>query len=141
MKALQQTIAMAAMAGSLCVAGAAAASEPANPPKSATQMSAMRVMVDPETGEVRAPTDEELRALIAAEKAATQAQKPTVARSAAATAQQVLPAQKSVVRHKNGMVSVQLSQDTLSAIKVETDATGRTHLVHEGQTLKTAEDK
>jgi hypothetical protein len=141
MKALQHALAMAAMAGTLCVAGTALASEPATPPKpkSTAEMNAMRVMVDPETGEVRAPTDEELRALIAAEKSAAQAQ--GVARSAAPTARQVLPAQKSVVRHKNGMLSVRLSQDSLSAIKAETDASGKTRLVHQNETLTATEDK
>jgi hypothetical protein len=141
MKSLKQAIALAAMAG-LFTAGALA-EEPASQPAAATN--AMRVVVDPVTGEVRAPTDTELQALIAAEKAARAAEKAqrATSRAAATTAQQVMPEQKSVVRHPNGMVSMRMSQDSLSALKVEKDANGKTHLVHEGETLQSpkAEEK
>jgi hypothetical protein len=144
MKSLKHAIALAAMAGTLCAAGTALGEEPKNQP--AADMSAMRVVVDPQTGQVRAPTDDEFQALIKAEKeakAAEQSQRSLARAARPDTAQDVMPAQNNVVRHANGMVSVQMSQDSLSALKVQKDADGNTHLVHDGETLQSpkAEEK
>ena len=131
-----QCIALGAMAGMLCVSSLSSAAEPAATPKPKQEstMNAMRVVRDAATGEFRAPTTEELQALIAAERAAQQS--AAFARSATPTAQQVLPSEKSIVRHANGMVSMRLSQESLSALKVVTDAQGKAHVVHVGEVLQ-----
>jgi hypothetical protein len=140
MKSLQQAGALIALAGSLCIGASAFGSDaktstqsPDTTPSNGT-LNAARIVVDPETGEIRAPNAEELRALIAAQEAARQA--AGVARAAAPQARvlDVLPAQKSVVRHPNGMVSVKLSMDSLSALTVHADANGKSRLAHEGTT-------
>jgi hypothetical protein len=136
MRTMQCVIALGAMAGILCVSTGAGAAEPAAKPqqKQPAGLNAMRVVRDAATGELRAPTTEELQALLAAEQAARQS--TAFARSATPTAQQVLPAEKSIVRHANGMVSMQLSQESLSALKAMTDAQGKVHVVHDAPVLK-----
>src|SRR5262245_10422059 len=94
MKSLKQAIALAAMAG--LWTAAAFAADPAGQPAGATN--AMRVVVDPVTGEVRAPTDTELQALIAAEKAVRAAEKAqrAASRSAPAITEKVMPAERNI---------------------------------------------
>jgi hypothetical protein len=134
MKGLRQAVAIAAMAGSLCVAASANAedSNAAPDPGATSQMDALRVVVDKKTGKVRAPTEEELAALVAAQNAAKQnAAQARSARSASTLrAPMIMPTTKTVQRHQNGMVSARMSANTLSALKVETDADGHAHLVH-----------
>jgi hypothetical protein len=134
MKGLRQAVAIAAMAGSLCVAAAANAEESkaAPDPAAAPQMDALRVVVDKKTGKVRAPTEEELTALVAAQNAAKQnATQARAARTAASTrAPMIMPTSKTVQRHGNGMVSARMSVESLSALKVETDPQGHARLVH-----------
>lgn len=141
MKGLRQAVAIAAMAGSLCVAAQANASDStAAPDPQASQLDALRVVVDKKTGKVRAPTEEELAALVAAQNAAKQnAAQARVARSAtSARAPMIMPSSKIVQRHENGMVSARMSANTLSALKVETDAEGHAHLVHANEAQRTA---
>jgi hypothetical protein len=137
MKGLRQAVAIAAMAGSLCVAALANADESTAPPDpaAARQMDALRVVVDKKTGKVRAPTEEELAALVTAQKAAKQnaAQARTARAATASRAPMIMPATKTVQQHANGMVSARMSANTLSALKVETDADGHAHLVHADQ--------
>ncbi len=131
MKPAARAVALVAMAGTLCAASVFA-EESAVKPTSNKDASSMRVVVDPETGEVRAPTQEELLALIQAEQAvrATQ-QTARAARSAQAAAPtDLLPEVKSVQRHPNGMLSVKLPQDSLSLVTVVTDEQGKTRTVH-----------
>jgi hypothetical protein len=131
MKPAVRAVALVAMAGALCTAQNVLAEEPAKAPTS-KDTSALRVVVDPDTGEVRAPTSDELEALVKAQEAASAAR--SSARAAApAAATQILPAEKQIVRHANGMVSVQLSQESLSLIKAETDANGKTRTTHVGE--------
>ena len=133
MKGLRQAVAIAAMAGSLCVAALASADESAAAASGATaQMDALRVVVDKKTGKVRAPTEEELAALIAAQKAAQQnaAQARTARAATTVHAPMIMPATKTVERHGNGMVSARMSAESLSALKVEADAQGHARLVH-----------
>lgn len=138
MKPKACAVALVAMAGTLCAASVFA-EESAAPPTSNKTASAMRVVVDPETGEVRAPTEEELLALIQAEQAARATQRSARAlASQAATAPNVLPQAKAVHRHPNGMVSIQLSQESLSVVKVETDANGKARTVHANETSSVA---
>jgi hypothetical protein len=103
----------------------------------------LRVVVDPETGEVRAPTADELQALVAsqeaAQAAASSARSARAAAPAASTA--VLPAEKQVVRHSNGAVSVRLGLDSLSLVKIETAANGTAKTSHVGETRLPQEDK
>ena len=87
-------------------------------------MSSLRMVRDPATGEMRAPTTEELKGLLEAERQARAAQASSRARSVQNTAPEVLPAEKSVVKHANGMVSVKLGQESLTAIKAETTPNG-----------------
>jgi len=141
MKGLRQAVAIAAMAGSLCVAASVNADESkAAPDPSASQMDALRVVVDKKTGKVRAPTDEELAALVAAQNAAKQnATQSRAARSATTSrAPMIMPTTKTVQRHENGMVSARMSANTLSALKVETDAEGHAHLVHANEAHQAA---
>ncbi len=133
MNGLREAVAIAAMAGSLCVAAAADADSQATPaPEPAAHMNSLRVVVDKHTGKVRAPTEEELAALIAAQKAAkdhaTQARAARVA--VPNRAPMIMPTSKTVQRHGNGMVSARLSADSLSALKLERDAQGNARLVH-----------
>jgi hypothetical protein len=134
MNGLREAVAIAAMAGSLCVAAAANADDPQTTPapESAAQMNSLRVVVDKHTGKVRAPTQEELTALIAAQKTAKEhATQSRAARLAAPNrAPMIMPASKTVQRHGNGMVSARLSADSLSALKLERDAQGKARLVH-----------
>jgi len=142
MKGLKQAVAIAALVGSLCVIVAANAedSKPASDPSAASQMDALRVVVDKKTGKVRAPTDEELAALIAAQNAAKQ--KATQARAALSAsttrAPMIMPANKTVQRHENGMVSARMSASTLSALKVEPGAEGHARLVHANEAHQAA---
>ena len=140
MKPAIRAVALVAMAGALCTAQAVLAEEPAKAPTPKTPTSnassALRVVVDPDTGEVRAPTPDELDALVKAQEAASAAQSTarSSARAAApAAATQILPTEKQIVRHANGMVSVQMSQETLSLIKTETDANGKARTTHVGE--------
>ena len=132
MKPAVRAVALVAMAGALCTAQAVLAEESAQAPSPKDTSSALRVVVDPDTGEVRAPTSDELEALVKAQAAAQAAQRSARA-SVNAAATQILPAEKQVVRHANGMVSVQLSQESLSLVKVETDANGKTRTTHVGE--------
>jgi hypothetical protein len=138
MKPAVRALALVAMAGTLCAASVFA--EESATPNRDKNANAMRVVVDPETGEVRAPTSDELQALIQAEQAARAAERSTFARAAAtaATAPDVMPEAKTVTRHKNGMVSIRLGQESLSLIKAETDAQGRVRAVHTNETSSVA---
>jgi hypothetical protein len=142
MNGLKGAVAIAAMAGSLCIAGVANADDAkaAPAPTSGLEMNSLRVVVDKNTGKVRAPTEEELVALIAAQKAAKQqATQARAARAASANrAPMIMPANKTVQRHANGMVSARMSLDTLSALRVEKDAQGNTHLVHTNEAKQPA---
>jgi hypothetical protein len=138
MKPAARALALAAMAGTLCAASVFA-EESATTPSSDKNASAMRVVVDPETGEVRAPTSDELQALIQAEQAARAAERSTFARAAVtATAPEVMPEAKTVTRHANGMVSIRLGQESLSLVKAETDAQGKVRAVHANETSSVA---
>lgn len=138
MKPAARAVALAAMAGTLCAASVFA-EESATKPNSNPDASAMRVVVDPETGEVRAPTHEELLALIEAERAARAARSSGRARAAqAATAPEVMPEAKAIERHPNGMVSIKLSQESLSVVKLEADANGKARTVHANETSSVA---
>lgn len=117
MKPKACAVAFVAMAGTLCAASVFA-EESATAPSS-KDTSALRVVVDPETGEVRAPTAEELNKQLARESAA--AAPSGLARSSARAAaaprgKDVLPNEKVVQRHANGMISVRMSQESLSAL-------------------------
>jgi hypothetical protein len=155
MKSAARAVALVAMAGTLC-ASFAFADEPAKEPApknapnatpkampSATS-NAMRVVVDPETGEVRAPTDDELKAQLQRERAAASAPS-SLARSSRAAVQSthVLPAEKVVQHHANGMVSVRMSQESLSMLKAKTNSNGAVKITHEGETSEhvAAEEK
>jgi len=138
MKPAVRAVALVAMAGALCTTQAVLAEESARAPTPKESSNALRVVVDPETGEVRAPTPDELQALIKAQEAATAAQSSArssarAAAPAAAAATQILPTDKQVVRHANGMISVQLSQDSLSLVKIEKDANGKARTSHVGE--------
>ena len=126
----------------MCVVGLANADESkaAPDPGASSQMDALRVVVDKKTGKVRAPTEEELTALVAAQNAARQnATQARAARSASASrAPMIMPTSKTVQRHENGMVSARMNADSLSALKVETDAAGQTHLVHANEAHQAA---
>jgi hypothetical protein len=129
MKSAVRVIALAAVTGALCTSMVAFAEDAAKSPAPKTS-NAMRVVVDPETGELRAPTPEELRAQLARENApATNARS---ARAATSASSAVLPSERTIKRHSNGMVSVRMSQESLSALKVATDAEGKTIVKHEG---------
>jgi len=128
MKPAVRAVALVAMAGALCTSTAALAEDSAKAPAPKAS-NAMRVVVDPATGELRAPTAEELRAQLARENAPAAAARS--ARAAAPSTTAVLPAEKSIVRHANGMLSAKMSQDSLSALKATTDADGKTTVQHE----------
>lgn len=131
MKRVSHVVALAAMTGSLSITAWADPAPEAKPAADSAQMSSLRVVRDPETGELRAPNSEELKALIAAEQQARAARQAarTTARAAENTAPEVLPATRSVQRHKNGMVSVKLGQESLTAIKAQSTPDG-VKLVH-----------
>jgi hypothetical protein len=133
MKPAVRVVALVAMTGALCTSTAVFAEDAAKSPAPKTS-NAMRVVVDPETGQLRAPTPEELRAQLARENAP--AANARSARAAAPTTSAVLPSEKSVKRHSNGMVSVKMSQDSLSALKATTDAKGKTVVKHEGDSAQ-----
>jgi hypothetical protein len=133
MKPAVRVVAFVAMTGALCTSTAVFAEDAAKSPAPKTS-NAMRVVVDPETGQLRAPTPEELRAQLARENAP--AANARSARAAAPATSAVLPSEKSVKRHSNGMVSVKMSQDSLSALKATTDAKGKTVIKHEGDSAQ-----
>jgi hypothetical protein len=131
MKPRACAVALVAMAGTLCAASVFA--EESQPKPAATEgPNAMRVVVDPQTGEVRVPTTEELEAQLARERAAseTAAAARAVRATVAAPAPQVLPAEKSVQRHSNGMLSVRMSQESLSLLRATTHADGSLSVEH-----------
>jgi hypothetical protein len=122
MKRVSHVIALAAVTGSLSISAWA---DPATKPvDNNAQMSSLRVVRDPATGELRAPTAEELKSLIAAEQQARAARMSARARAPQNTAPDVMPAEKSVQRHANGMVSVKLGQESLTAIKAQSTPNG-----------------
>jgi hypothetical protein len=132
MKPAACAAALVAAAGTFCAASVFAEDSATTPPQHTTSNS-VRVVVDPDTHAVRAPTAEELKALIQAENAA-RASARTSARAAAAAPTQVLPAERQIVRHANGMVSVRLGQESLSLVKAATDANGKVRAVHGSET-------
>ena len=127
MKRVSQIIALAAMTGSLSITAWADTPPAAKSPEAGAQMNSLRMVRDPATGELRAPTTEELKGLLEAERQARAAQASS--RSARSTTRAILPAEKKVVKHKNGMASVRLGQDSLTAIKAETTPEG-VRIVH-----------
>jgi hypothetical protein len=142
MKSAPRAIAIAAMIGSLCASWAIA--EETSQPNHRDTNSNLRVVIDSQTGQARAPTPEELQALIEAERAARAAESSarSALRSAPATAPDVLPAERTVQRHPNGMVSVRLPQESLSLLKLATDENGNVRLVHAKEaTVAPAEEK
>ena len=143
MKPAVRAVALVAMAGALCTSYAVLAEDAAKSPAPPATGNALRVIVDPETGEVRAPTGDELAALVkaqeAAQAAASSARSARAAAPAAST--QVLPAENQVVRHSNGAVSVRLGMESLSLVKTETDANGKTKTSHVGETRLPQEEK
>jgi hypothetical protein len=146
MKPAVRAVAFVAMAGALCTSHAVVAEESAKSPAPKDTSSAMRVIVDPDTREVRAPTADELQALIEAEQAVRAAERSARASArfvAPAAPTDVLPTEKQVVRHTNGMVSVRLPQESLSLVKLETDAKGKLRATHadEVSTRLPQEDK
>jgi hypothetical protein len=142
MKPAVRAVAVVAMAGALCTSYAALAEDAAKSPAPQTG-NALRVVVDPETGEVRAPTADELQALVKAQEAAQAAASSARSARAAAPAASlaVLPAEKQVVRHSNGAVSVRLGMDSLSLVKIETDANGKAKASHVGESRLPQEEK
>ena len=108
MKRVSHVIALAAVTGFLSITAWADPPAAAKPAEGGAQMSSLRMVRDPATGELRAPTTEELKGLLEAERQARAAQASSRARSVQNTAPEVLPAEKSVVKHANGMVSVKL---------------------------------
>lgn len=144
MKLLSHSIVFAAMAGIACASGLANAADPAPSAdsKPRAEMNALRVIRDAATGELRAPTAEELKALLEAERVAREARLTSRARSTGTYAADVLPEQKAVVRHPNGMVSVRLGQDSLTAVKV-VPVDGKPHVVHDAaaQSQPAAQEK
>ena len=134
MKPKACAVALVAMAGTLC-AVSVFAEEAATAPTSKETKSAMRVVVDPETGEVRAPTAAELEAQLARENAAAPAAAArSSARAAAPRSVKVLPEEKTVQRHSGGMVSVKMSQDTLSLLRA-TSSNGKLEIDHADEVL------
>lgn len=122
MKRVSHVVALAAMTGSLSITAWADPAPEAKPAADSAQMSGLRVVRDPETGELRAPNAEELKALLAAEQQARQAR--VAARGVQNTAPEVLAPGKTVQRHGNGMVSVKLGQESLTAIKAQSTPDG-----------------
>src|SRR6188472_741915 len=108
MKRVSHVIALAAVTGFLSITAWADPPAAAKPAEGGAQMSSLRMVRDPATGEMRAPTTEELKGLLEAERQARAAQASSRARSVQNTAPEILPAEKSVVKHANGMVSVKL---------------------------------
>jgi hypothetical protein len=138
MKPAVRAVALVAMAGALCTSQAVLAEESAKAPTPKAS-NAMRVVVDPETGELRAPTAEELSEQIARERSAPAINARSAARVAAApSTSAVLPAEKSVQHHANGMLSAKMSQDSLSALTATTDARGKTKIRHESESTQPA---
>lgn len=129
MQSMKRCLAVAAMTGTLCAMSSAIADE-IKQEQSADTSSALRVVRDAESGELRAPTPQELQQLVAAENAARVNQRAARSSAAASHAEDILPAEKQVIRHPNGMVSVRLSQESLTAIKAEVDAEGKAKVVH-----------
>ncbi|MFL6548027.1 MAG: post-PEP-CTERM-1 domain-containing protein [Povalibacter sp.] len=133
MKRVSHVIALAAMTGSLSITAWADPDTTAKPAEHSAQMSSMRVVRDAATGEFRAPTTEELKGLLEAERQAREARMSARSRAPQNTAPDVLPAEKTVVRHANGMVSVKLSQESLTAIKAQNTPNG-VRVVHAEET-------
>ena len=133
MKRVSHVIALAAVTGFLSFTAWADPPAAAKSTEGGAQMSSLRMVRDPATGEMRAPTTEELKGLLEAERQARAAQASSRARSVQNTAPEVLPAEKSVVKHANGMVSVKLGQESLTAIKAETTPNG-VRVVHADET-------
>jgi hypothetical protein len=134
MKPAARAAAFVAAAGTFCAASVFAEESATTPPQHSTSNS-VRVVVDPDTRAVRAPTAEELKALIEAENAARASARTSARAAAAAAPTQVLPAERQIVRHANGMVSVQLSQESLSLVKAGADANGKVRTVHGTETV------
>ncbi len=138
MKRVSHVVALAAMTGSLSITAWADPAPEAKPTVDSAQMSGLRVVRDPETGELRAPNAEELKALLAAEQQARQAR--VAARGVQNTAPEVLTPGKTVQRHGNGMVSVKLGQESLTAIKAQSTPDG-VQVVHVDPSAPAAMEK
>jgi hypothetical protein len=95
-----------------------APSAPADEPAAGTD--AMRVMRDKQTGQLRAPNNEELQQLLEAEKATRKA------RGAANT----LPQQTTVRTHASGMKSATLGEEHLVQVVATRDETGKVVVQH-----------
>jgi hypothetical protein len=137
MKPTVRAVALAAMASALC-ASAAFADDSASAPTPKNTTSTLRVVVDPETGEVRAPTAEELNAQLQRENAAAAARSSARASSRSS---RVLPAEKVIQRHPNGMLSVKMPHDSLSMLKATKQADGKVAIAHKGETTPAAAEE
>jgi len=132
MKSAVRAAALVAVAGAFCTSQAAFAEDSAKSPAPPAS-NALRVVVDPQTGELRAPTPEEIRAQVARENAAAASARSARAAVAPKSAAAVLPAEKSVTRHKSGMLSVKMSQESLSMLRATTDTSGKTVVKHDSE--------
>ena len=108
---------LAALTALSCVlaTGMACAAEPAAQPGPATQAQARYVVRDAQTGQLRAPTDEELSAMLAREK--------TTARMAA-------PKATVVRQHPGGMRSAVLGTEHLVTLQAQRRADGTVDVSH-----------
>lgn len=140
MKPAARAVAFAAMASTLC-ASVAFADDAAQAPVRSDASHALRVVIDPETGKLRAPTAAELQAQTERKNAAAASKAaPSAARAASRKSNQILPGQKELRHHANGMSSVRLSHESLSLLKATT-ANGKVEVLHEGEVVQRAAEE
>lgn len=105
----------------LAAAAALAAVIAAPPAFAGDETAAMRAVRDKETGQMRAPTQDEMKELVEAEKAA---------RKARGLPEQTETQPVQVRTHSNGMKSAVLGAEYLVMVVAEKDADGKTVIRH-----------
>ena len=125
---LLNRIALPLLAASWAVAATAAGSDATDDSRSAPEsQAAMKVFIDPATGEFRAPTTDEAKALELDSAKAVKPRRSDMPRTEA-------EAMKSEQTHADGSVSMLVPQDLMSDLVVEIDANGNTRMRHVGDT-------
>ena len=112
-----------ALLAALLATAAASAAEVTPAAEPATALQAVRVVRDKDTGKLRAPSQDELAALLEAERSA---------RAARGEREPTGPGAPLVLRrHANGMVSAVLGADYLVTVQARRDATGKLVTSHD----------
>lgn len=111
------------LVGGLALAGTAIAGEP-TPPQAGNSGAAMKMAIDPRTGKMRAPTAAESAALDAQLKAGRSAAKTRAKDGTGFNLPQTQEEAEAAMMERGGIVTIQPTADSMSALNVVINADG-----------------